>query len=148
MMPQDLKQLTSLRFFAAMWVVLFHYWPSLSAVMPPLVSKGYLGVELFFVLSGFILSHVYLKGFGEGRFKYADFLWARLARIYPVHVATLAGLALLALGATALGLHAGDKLLIWPSLIPNLLLLQAWGLAPGAVGTIRPGRSQRSGSPI
>ena len=52
MMPQDLKQLTSLRFFAAMWVVLFHYWPSLSAVMPPLVSKGYLGVELFFVLSG------------------------------------------------------------------------------------------------
>ena len=57
--------------------------------MPALIGKGYLGVELFFTLSGFILCHVYLQGFGEGGFKYADFLWARLARIYPVHVATL-----------------------------------------------------------
>ena len=129
-MPQDLKQLTSLRFFAAMWVVLHHYWPSLGTAMPALIGKGYLGVELFFTLSGFILCHVYLQGFGEGRFKYADFLWARLARIYPVHLATLAGLGVLAGVATALGLHAGDKLLIWSSLIPNLLLVQAWGLAP------------------
>jgi peptidoglycan/LPS O-acetylase OafA/YrhL len=129
-MPKDLKQLTALRFFAAMWVVLFHYWPSLGIDAPALVGKGYLGVDLFFTLSGFILCHVYLKGFGEGRFRYAEFLWARLARIYPLHIATLGGLAVLALGATVLGLHAGDKLLIWSSLVPNLLLLQAWGLAP------------------
>ncbi len=130
-MPQDLKQLTSLRFFAAMWVVLFHYWPSLGAAMPALIGKGYLGVELFFILSGFILCHVYLTGFGEGRFKYADFLWARLARIYPMHLATLVGLGVLAVGAIAVGLHVGDKLLVWSSLAPNLLLLQAWGFASG-----------------
>ena len=130
-MPQDLKQLTALRFFAAMWVVLFHYWPSLSAAMPAVIGKGYLGVELFFILSGFILCHVYLTGFGAGRFKYAEFLWARLARIYPVHIATLLGLGALALCATAVGLHVGDKLLVWSSLAPNLSLLQAWGLAPG-----------------
>jgi len=40
--------------------------------MPAFVSKGYLGVELFFVLSGFILCHVYLQKFGERRFSYRD----------------------------------------------------------------------------
>jgi peptidoglycan/LPS O-acetylase OafA/YrhL len=129
--PQDLKQLTTLRFFAAMWVVLFHYWPSLGIAMPALLAKGYLGVELFFTLSGFILCHVYLARFGAERFHYAEFLWARLARVYPVHLVTLLGMGALALGAAALGLSAGNKLLIWPSLIPNLLLMQAWGFAPG-----------------
>ena len=51
-MPVNLKQLTSMRFFAAVWVTLYHYWPSLSPTMPGVVAKGYLGVELFFVLSG------------------------------------------------------------------------------------------------
>ena len=100
-MPQILKPLTAMRFFAAMWVVAFHFTPSLGGGMPALVAKGYLGVELFFVLSGFILSHVYMESFGDRRFRYPDFLWARLARIYPVHLATLAGLGLV-VGAAAL----------------------------------------------
>jgi hypothetical protein len=129
-MPQDLKPLTSVRFFAAMWVTLFDYWPSLGATSPALVGKGYLGVDLFFTLSGFILCHVYLTGFGERRFKYAEFLWARLSRIYPVHLVTILGLGVMATGALALGLHSGAKVLVWPSLIPHLLLLNGWGLAP------------------
>src|SRR5438552_1036534 len=81
--PENLKPLTALRFFAAMWVVSYHYWPDLTAAArPALVAKGYLGVEMFFVLSGFILSHVYLSSAGEGRFRYGAFLWARLARVY------------------------------------------------------------------
>ncbi len=90
-MPQNLKPLTAMRFFAAMWVVAYHFTPSLGLGMPALVGKGYLGVELFFVLSGFILSHVYMEAFGDRRFRYPDFLWARLARIFPVHLVTLAG---------------------------------------------------------
>ncbi|HEX3406108.1 MAG TPA: acyltransferase, partial [Caulobacteraceae bacterium] len=44
-----IKPLTSLRFFAALWVVVFHYWPHLAVAggMPAFVAKGYLGVELF-----------------------------------------------------------------------------------------------------
>jgi peptidoglycan/LPS O-acetylase OafA/YrhL len=37
-MPTNLKQLTSLRFFAALWVVAFHYWPSLTGGYPALVG--------------------------------------------------------------------------------------------------------------
>ena len=127
-MPQNLKPLTAMRFFAAMWVVALDYTPSLGRGMPALIAKGYLGVELFFVLSGFILSHVYMQAFGEGRFRYVEFLWARLARVYPVHVATLVGLGLLAGLAAAIGLDVGDHVLVWSSLPAQLTLTQAWGL--------------------
>lgn len=129
--PENLKPLTALRFFAAMWVVLFHFWPDLGSARPPaLVAKGYLGVELFFVLSGFILSHVYLGEFGKGRFNYPTFLWARLARVYPLHLATLAGLGLLAGIAALSGPGAGARVLVWSSLPAQFTLTQAWGLAP------------------
>jgi len=129
-MPTNLKPLTSLRFFAAMWVVAFHFWTNLASAMPSVVGKGYLGVELFFVLSGFILSHVYLERCKEGCFNYREFIWARLARIYPVHIAIVAGLALLIAALAAAGIQAGDKLLVWSSLPAQLTLTQAWGLAP------------------
>jgi len=131
--PAHIRPLTSLRFFAALWVVLFHYWPHLAvAGTPSLVAKGYLGVELFFVLSGFILCHVYLPGFEAGRFKYGDFLWARIARIYPLHLATLIGIGLMAVIAIALGLSVDPNVLSLPALPANLALLQAWGFAPVA----------------
>ncbi|MGN6209437.1 acyltransferase family protein [Asticcacaulis sp.] len=129
-MPQNLKPLTALRIFAAIWVVSYHFWPDLGSAMPAFVSKGYLGVELFFVLSGFILSHVYLERFRERRFSYREFLWARLARIYPLHLAIMAGLAALILFLSLVGVHAGDKLIVWSSLPAHLTLTQAWGLAP------------------
>ena len=127
--PQDLKPLTALRFVAAMWVVGYHYWPDLTrAAAPTLIAKGYLGVELFFVLSGFILSHVYLTSFGEGRFRYGSFLWARLARIYPLHFAMIAGLGLLVGLATFVGARTGGEVVVWSSLPAQLSLTQAWGL--------------------
>ena len=127
--PENLKPLTSLRYVAAMWVVAYHYWPLLTdAARPALVAKGYLGVELFFVLSGFILSHVYLESFGERRFRYGAFLWARLARIYPLHLAMIAGLAVLIGAASLAGVKAGGQVLVWSSLPAQLTLTQAWGL--------------------
>ncbi|MDP1630761.1 MAG: acyltransferase [Caulobacter sp.] len=129
----NIRPLTALRFFAAMWVVLFHYWPKLdTAFTPALVGKGYLGVELFFVLSGFILCHVYLTAFGEGRFRYGDFLWNRLARVYPLHLATLAGMIALGVGAGLAGIAIDSEILRWDALPANLLLVQAWGFAPAA----------------
>ena len=128
--PENLKPLTALRFLAAMWVVCFHFWDNLGSAKPAFVAKGYLGVELFFVLSGFILSHVYLERFRDGAFSFRDFLWARLARIYPLHIAIVAGLAVLILGLSVAGISAGDKLIVWSSLPAQLTLTQAWGLAP------------------
>ncbi|AQR60356.1 acyltransferase [Brevundimonas sp. LM2] len=131
--PADLRPLTALRFFAAAWVAVYAFWPNLDVgFVPTLVTKGYLGVEVFFVLSGFILSHVYLEAVGHKRFRYAGFLWARLARVYPLHLATLIGVGVLGVAAVALGMAIDGNILSWPSLPANLLLLHAWGLAPQA----------------
>lgn len=129
--PTDLRSLTSLRFVAAIWVAIYALWPHLAVTgTPDLVAKGYLGVELFFVLSGFILCHVYLAQTGEKRFSYKGFLWARIARVYPLHLATLIGVGVLALGAGAAGMAVDDGILGWSSLPANLTMTHAWGLAP------------------
>jgi peptidoglycan/LPS O-acetylase OafA/YrhL len=127
---EQLKPLTSLRFFAAMWVVFFSYWKALGAgFTPALAAKGYLGVEVFFILSGFILCHVYLPSVESGRYRYGGFLWARLARVYPLHLAVLIGVGLMAGAALALGLHVDDTVLAWQALPANLLMVHAWGFA-------------------
>lgn len=134
--PPDLRALTTLRFLAALWVVLFAAWPHLDIGFTPIaVTKGYLGVEVFFVLSGFILSHVYLEAAGRGQaggFSYRGFLWARIARVYPLHLITLAGMIGLGVAATVAGLTVSESLLDWRSLPAHLSLTHAWGLASSA----------------
>ena len=131
--PADLRPITALRFGAAMWVAVYAFWENLAgAGQPGLVSKGYLGVELFFVLSGFILSHVYLEAAGEKRFSYRGFLWARIARVYPLHIATLVAVGALAGAALFAGMSVDGNVLSWASLPANLFMVHAWGLAPAA----------------
>ena len=85
-MIEDLKPLTSLRFVAAMMIVTLHsrlYFPWGKA-MPAIPALDH-GVSFFFVLSGFILSHVYTSK----QLGYWRFLLARFARLWPVHVFAL-----------------------------------------------------------
>jgi peptidoglycan/LPS O-acetylase OafA/YrhL len=87
---EKIRALTSLRFFAALWVMLFHTVPRTDALAPVaarLVDLGYTAVTLFFVLSGFILAKVY-KGL-RGRPGIVRFLVARLARVYPMYLLSL-----------------------------------------------------------
>jgi peptidoglycan/LPS O-acetylase OafA/YrhL len=82
-------------------VVLYHYCGTAQfllrdrSVFPNLditphryfVSKGYLAVDMFFVLSGFVMAHVYRRAFSEGATEhYRSFLMARIARLYPLHI--------------------------------------------------------------
>ena len=90
-----LPALTGLRFAAAMMVVLFHYQvliPGLGGSTSPastVVHAVFVGVSLFFVLSGFILAYTYLTP-GEGMRGTTDEFWhARFARIYPVYAVAL-----------------------------------------------------------
>jgi peptidoglycan/LPS O-acetylase OafA/YrhL len=71
----EISALTSLRGLAALTVLIFHVDTDF---------RGYLTVDLFFILSGFVLTHVYSKMVLTCQ-SYLAFLQARLARIYPVH---------------------------------------------------------------
>jgi peptidoglycan/LPS O-acetylase OafA/YrhL len=105
----ELRQLTGIRIIAALWVVLFHFSSAVGALVPELAGigslarDGYLAVDLFFVLSGYIISYQYFDAFATGRGGYRRFLVRRLARIYPAHLAALALLVIGVLGAARLG---------------------------------------------
>jgi peptidoglycan/LPS O-acetylase OafA/YrhL len=85
---------TGLRAIAALWVVLFHldcYNLHLDyGWLKPLVGRGELGVDLFFILSGIVISHVHLAEFKQYDWPLtARFLILRFARIYPLHLVML-----------------------------------------------------------
>ncbi len=105
--PHYIHSLTPLRGIAALWVVLFHidvsiFYRDLGALVPRassgIFSQGYLWVDFFFLLSGFIIAHVYGERLSSGNKFDAikEYLWARFARIYPLHLFTLALLVVVA----------------------------------------------------
>lgn len=92
----EIYPLTSIRFLAAFLVVAYHslffFIPSLDhpGVLKNAVSVGWLSVDLFFVLSGFILGVVYIRSRGSSRIDIRNFAAARFARIYPLYALSLA----------------------------------------------------------
>lgn len=88
---RQVAPLTSLRFFAALWVLLFHLRLHLGSVQPLVLERmlqaGPLAMTFFFVLSGFIL--VIASQGKEPWDDMAGYAWRRFARIYPVYLAYL-----------------------------------------------------------
>jgi peptidoglycan/LPS O-acetylase OafA/YrhL len=104
--PRVLPSLTPLRGIAAFWVVIYHYniWAPNAHLDSPIIGKGYLAVDLFFMISGFVMTHVYHRGFlRDFGGNYFRFLGARIARLYPLHI-----LILLLFLATALSSRTAD----------------------------------------
>lgn len=126
---KKLPGLTVIRFFAAAWVYLFHseLWAGHTGWFAAISSFGYVGVSIFFVLSGFILSYNYL-----GRdFTKREFWSARFARIVPVYWLSLA-LTLPYVAAKVIKHQAP----LSANLILTPLFLQSWN--PAAVHVWNP----------
>jgi len=85
----SLDALTGLRFFAAMGVVLYHFagpvLKSRSTILSNTAGDGFVAVDLFYLLSGFILAYSYLTREGSLVGTRRNFYVARLARIYPAY---------------------------------------------------------------
>ena len=133
MKRSEIRPLTSLRFVAAFWVVAYHYLtPALRAHGAPgwlvtVSAAGFVGVPVFFVLSGFVLAYNYdgqdLRAPAARRVFWA----ARFARVYPLYiVAFLLSVppALYALWTNVPGLPSIRDHAVGAVLSP--LLLQAW----------------------
>jgi peptidoglycan/LPS O-acetylase OafA/YrhL len=135
--------LTTLRGVAALGVVVFHVFallPQLShQVASHALALGYLWVDFFFLLSGFVLAHRYLEAFGGGvgRHEYRRFIVARFAKIYPAYITVLLCFVLLELGGRYAAIeHFGMEISTafftgatsLPALASNVFLVQALGL--------------------
>ena len=120
MKAPELPALTGIRFFAASLVFLAHVsnLPG-AACLATRYNLGNLGVSLFFVLSGFILTYNYagLLGQGVNLGNYSRFIWDRLAKIYPLYLLTL----LLAIPIEVAGHHREWS---WEALAMQVFLLQ------------------------
>jgi peptidoglycan/LPS O-acetylase OafA/YrhL len=116
------RPLTSLRALAAIWVFVAHLSVNFYTILPrPLgigMVCGWLGVDVFFVLSGFILASVYAELAPPG---WPAFLGRRALRVFPLNLALLGVLSALALAGLPTGVPID-----WPTLPWHLLMLQSF----------------------
>jgi peptidoglycan/LPS O-acetylase OafA/YrhL len=138
-LPTRFRALDAWRGVCAGLVVLFHVPVLHTAKDWPAFANLQLGVDFFFVLSGFVISHAYqdrLASSAEAR----GFIVARFRRLWPMHVVVLAAFVALELaklayaginpsfGIEAAPFSAGRAPL---EILTNLAFLQSFGLHPG-----------------
>jgi peptidoglycan/LPS O-acetylase OafA/YrhL len=133
-----LSNLTPLRGIAALLTVIFHVDLFMGgALVPPQFSLGlsrmYLMVDFFFILSGFILCYVYGKYFAESvsSTEFRKFSIARFARVYPLHLVTLVYILLLFVVSAKLGIPSNLIMQVDNnafSFMTNILLLHSMNL--------------------
>ena len=87
---QKLESIQALRGIAVLAVVAFHAmtvehrYGGGNQLLPDLLQLGQSGVDLFFVISGFVMVTV-TRGRFAGRGQTGRFLWSRFSRIYPTY---------------------------------------------------------------
>ena len=126
----ELRALTSVRGVAAWMVVLYHIRLTIDGLPPfwlHIFAKGYLAVDFFFLLSGFVIWLSWGDRLrAEGWRGVPAFLHKRVARIWPLHLVVLGGAVLLALALAVTGRHDPAEF-PFHELPLHILLLQNWG---------------------
>lgn len=127
----DLPALTGIRGLAAWFVVLYHIRVGAVSYLPAeasfVLSKGYLAVDLFFMLSGFVLWLNYSERLRRDGFQAVPkYLARRIARIWPLHLFILT----LTVAYASLVALMGDLNMArypWEELPLHILLVHNWG---------------------
>ncbi|MFA6226943.1 MAG: acyltransferase family protein [Candidatus Paceibacterota bacterium] len=70
------KDIDGLRALAVLLVIIFHAFPTI-------LAGGFIGVDIFFVISGYLISGIILKALENNQFSYIDFYRRRIKRIFP-----------------------------------------------------------------
>lgn len=82
------RDIDGLRALAVLLVIAHH-------VAPTLVSGGFVGVDVFFVISGFLITRLIDTALHNGHFSYVEFLWKRCRRILPALMVVLVSVLLM-----------------------------------------------------
>ena len=131
---ERLDSLDGLRGYLSLYVCMYHLTNSFQAFADwgeghaAVLRNGWFAVDVFFVMSGFVMVYVYGDHFKRGRLSAAmgAYLWARIARLYPVQIVTFA-ILFVAVGPFV---YRSDLFLdpagrfYWGAAIANLFMLQ------------------------
>lgn len=82
---KHIKQIDGLRFIAVFFVLIEHF----ASAIGKYISAGYFGVDLFFVISGFLITNILLNNNENFIVAYKKFLGRRTLRIFPVYYLTV-----------------------------------------------------------
>ena len=127
--------MTGMRGIAAIYVAVYHFglYAMFRGGTENILGHGYIAVDLFFMMSGFVMALTYRDLFADGQSlrNMKDFLGKRIARIYPLYV--MASLAALIVVIWA-GLSSGADQMTVTKAVANILLVQSWGVADSYVG--------------
>jgi peptidoglycan/LPS O-acetylase OafA/YrhL len=122
---QEIRPLSALRGLAALWVMLHHLngmAPQL--LLPAVAANGWTAVDIFFVLSGYVLTAAYGT---RARSELSRFYAKRICRIYPLHICIMLALAAVVLAAPFIGLRLrSDRFHDWSDFPVILALLQPY----------------------
>lgn len=130
----QLSFLTGFRGIAAWWVVFYHVNTHLRQWLPgaicDIIGRGYLAVDFFFVLSGFIISYVYYEAITDiNKQQILGFYVKRVARIYPLHLVLLLLYLSIPLAYVLTGRMLPEgNLYTLRSFLLGLLLAHNWGV--------------------
>lgn len=121
-----------LRAFAVLAVVLYHAFPNV-------VRGGYVGVDIFFVISGFLISSILLRNLADGTFSFAAFYARRIRRIFPALTVCL--IAVLAYGFVPLlpseFMQLGKHVFFGAAFLSNIAIWSETGYF-GIAATLKP----------
>ena len=133
--PNEVRAFTGIRGIAALYVALYHFGlPGLlHGRARTILGHGYIAVDLFFMLSGFVMALTYRDLFaGRSPLRgMLDFLGKRIARIYPLYA--LASIVALVVVIWA-GLSTRADQITPTKILANLLMIQSWGISDSYVG--------------
>ncbi|HCA9741579.1 TPA: acyltransferase [Klebsiella pneumoniae] len=127
MKKEIIDSLTGIRGIAAIYVVIYHLFHNSYNIN--FINNGYLSVDLFFILSGFIITHAHRNDFinTTNIRNYMKFILSRIIRIWPAYVCWV-------FFNVGLLLFKGQQPQL-STFISNILMIQNLGLSPSIIGT-------------
>jgi peptidoglycan/LPS O-acetylase OafA/YrhL len=116
------KDIDGLRAIAVILVIFSHYFPTL-------LNSGFIGVDIFFVLSGYLIGEILLREMHSGTFSFKDFYSRRILRILPALLTLLASVYLFGYGSLVADQFAnlGTQIKATSAFILNFFLIKEAG---------------------